>query len=227
MTTEENTPTETIAVFGATGKTGLHVLRHALQRGYKVRALARRPEHLTIEDDRLTVIKGDFENIPALEETVKGATYAICCAGGPSGKLYEPGMMIAFIRRLWPVLEAQPALKVFLFQSVIFAPNTDGRLPAWLKILAPVAAYLSGNTEMLKDNTAVTRFIGSSATPAFNTIVTRPGSIAEKPGGARLRGDEHNASLSTITFVDLGAFTVDALRDRSLYGTCPFVVSAR
>ncbi|MGB3406634.1 MAG: NAD(P)H-binding protein, partial [Jannaschia sp.] len=226
MTTEENSSAETIAVFGATGKTGRHVVGHALERGYRVHALARRPEQLTIQDERLNVIKGDFEDTTARQETLDGATYAICCAGGPSGKRYEPGMMIAFIQCLWPMLDAQPSLRVFLFQSVIFAPDTDGRSPAWLKVLAPVAAYLSGNTEMLKDNTAVTKFIGASISRRFDTIVTRPGSIAQKPGGARLRADQHNASLSTITFADLGAFTVDAVKDKALYGTCPFVVPA-
>ncbi|MDW4500237.1 NAD(P)H-binding protein [Sulfitobacter sp. D35] len=227
MTTETNAEIETIAVFGATGKTGRHVVRHALDRGYKVRALARRPEQLAIPDERLTVIKGDFEDIPALADTVNGAAYVICCAGGPSGKHYEPGMMIAFIRRLWPLLDAQPVLRVFLFQSVIFAPDTDGKLPTWLKILAPAAAYLSGNTQMLKDNTAVTQFIGASSPRSFNTIVTRPGAIAEKPGGVALRADQKNGSLSPITFADLGAFTVDSLKNSSLYETCPFIVPAR
>lgn len=226
MTPQGNAAMETIAVFGATGKTGRHVVGYALAQGYKVRALVRRPEKLTLWDERLAVIKGDFEDIPALEDTVNGATYVICCAGGPSGKSYKPSMMIDFITRLWPLLEAQPSLKLFVYQSVIFAPDTDGRLPTWLKVLAPVAAYLSGNTEMLKDNTAVTRFIGSRAPRSFGTIITRPGSIAEKPEGARLRADHHHGSLSTITFADLGAFTIDLLRQRSLYGTCPFVVPA-
>lgn len=227
MSTEGNAPMETIAVFGATGKTGRHVVGDALEKGYNVRALARRPEQLAIRDERLTVIKGDFEDIPALEDTVSGVTYVICCAGGPSGKHYKPGMMIAFIQRLWPLLDAQPALRVFLFQSVIFAPDTDGKLPAWLKVLAPAAAYLSGNARMLKDNTAVTQFIGARSPRTFDTIITRPGAIAEKPGGAALRADQHNGSLSPITFADLGAFSVDALKDSSLYGACPFVVPAR
>ena len=46
-----------------------------------------------------------------------------------------------------------PALPVFLFRSVIFAPNTGGKLPACLKVLGPVAAYVSGTTQMLKNNT--------------------------------------------------------------------------
>jgi hypothetical protein len=58
----------------------------------------------------------------------------------------------------------------------------------------------------------------------FDFIVTLPGSLAEKDGGATLRADQDRASPSTIAFADLGAFTVDALLDPSLYGTYPFVV---
>ena len=224
MTNETLTTAETIAVFGATGKTGHHVVQHALAKGYKVRALARTPDKVAVKDSNLKVIKGDFDDLAALTETVQGATYVICCAGGPSGKAYPTGFMTAFVRRLWPVLEEEPALKVFLFQSVIFARDADGSLPLLMKLLGPVAARLNGNTEMLKDNTAVTQFIAANAPHRFDTIVTRPGSIAEKPGGARLKADQHKASLSTITFADLGAFTVDALKDSALYGTCPFVV---
>jgi hypothetical protein len=221
---DDTTSQDTLAVFGATGSTGRHVVAHALTRGYKVRALARSPGKVAVTDSNLTVIKGDFEDMDALKRTVQGASYVICCAGGASGKAYETGMMIAFITRLWPLLEAEPALKVFLFQSVIFAPKADGSLPVLLKLLGPIAAYINGNTEMLRDNTAVTKFIAANASDRFDFIVTRPGSIAEKPGGPRLAADQNKASLSTITFAKLGAFTVDALTDDTLYGTCPFVV---
>ena len=227
MTNDATTTQETIAVFGATGSTGRHVVRHALAKGYKVRALARSPDKVSVEDGNLAVIKGDFKDLAALKETVQGADYVICCAGGASGKAHEAGMMIAFIRRLWPLLEAEPALKVFLFQSVIFAPKPDGSLPLLLKLLGPVAAFLNGNTRMLKDNTQVTKFIAANTSDHFDYIVTRPGAIAEKEGGRALTTDQNKGSLATITFANLGGFTVDALKDPSLYGTCPFVVAAK
>lgn len=218
------TSAETIALFGATGATGRHVLTYSLKQGHRVRALARTPGKVEINDDNLTVIQGDFEDSAALESTVKGAKFVICCAGGPSGKAYPKDMMLAFIQRLWPILEAESSVEVFSFQSVIFAPKPDGSLPLLLKILGPVAAYANGNTEMLKDNTAVTKFMAANKKSSFNTIVTRPGAIKEKPDGPTLVANQDKASLSTITFAKLGAFTVDAMKDRFLYGTYPFVI---
>jgi putative NADH-flavin reductase len=47
-----------ILLFGATGRTGIQVLKYALDKGYRVTALVRNPEKITEKSDRLTIIKG-------------------------------------------------------------------------------------------------------------------------------------------------------------------------
>jgi putative NADH-flavin reductase len=62
-----------IAVFGATGRTGLPLCRQALDRGHEVVAHARSPEKLAVDDDRLTVVEGDAytgEGVQAAVEMV-------------------------------------------------------------------------------------------------------------------------------------------------------------
>lgn len=222
MTTGQKTGV-TIGVFGATGKTGRRVVRHALSQGHMVRALARNPGKLGVEDDRLSVVQGDFDNVAALSKTVEAATHVICCAGGTYGKGYDKGMMTRFIARLWPLLDAEPSLRTFLFQSVFFAPEPDGSNPFILKLLAAPAAFFTGSIEMLKDNIAVMKFMAENRMESFDTIVTRPGKIVDKEGGTSLVASR-KPSFSAITFADLGAFTVDAVQDASLHGTYPFVV---
>jgi len=213
----------TIGVFGATGQTGRHVVHHALDRGHKVRALARNPDKVGVEDDKLTVVQGDFESISSLQETVKGTTHVICCAGGTYGKGYDRGMMTRFVTRLWPMLDAELSLVAFLFQSVFFAPEPDGTHPLALKLLAPPAAFFTGATGMLEDNTAVMKFMAANRKDTFGTIVTRPGKIVDEDGGTGLEASP-TPSFAAITFADLGAFTVRAVQDASLHGTHPFVV---
>jgi NAD(P)H-binding len=52
-----------ILLFGATGRTGIQVLKYALDKGYRVTALVRNPEKITEESDRLTISKGLPSNI--------------------------------------------------------------------------------------------------------------------------------------------------------------------
>ena len=58
-----------ILLFGATGNIGQHILREALDKGYKLTAVQRRPEALMVKHPDLKVIKGDLLNettLPAL-----------------------------------------------------------------------------------------------------------------------------------------------------------------
>lgn len=212
----------TIGLFGSTGQTGRHLLHHALRQGYAVRALARAPQKLDTASDRLTVIKGNFETVAALQETITGATHVICCAGGGYGPGYDTGMMARFIARLWPMLCAESSLRGFLFQSVFFAPEPNGKNPLTLRLLAPPAAFFTGATQMLRDNTTVMKFIAANQSSTFGTIVTRPGRLVEQGGGLTLRASR-TPSFAAIPFADLGAFTLAAVQDASLYGTYPFV----
>lgn len=49
-----------ITVFGATGRTGKHIVTQALQGGYRVVAFARTPSKLDAGEERLTVVQGDI-----------------------------------------------------------------------------------------------------------------------------------------------------------------------
>jgi len=73
-----------LALFGATGKTGRHVLAQALEAGHAVRALARRPEALDAHE-RLTVVAGDVRDRDAVRETVRGSDAVVSVFGQVKG----------------------------------------------------------------------------------------------------------------------------------------------
>jgi putative NADH-flavin reductase len=70
-----------LAVFGATGGTGMQVIRQALDRGHHVVALARRPESITIDHPNLQVIKGDVLTPDTAETVVDGADAVVSALG--------------------------------------------------------------------------------------------------------------------------------------------------
>ena len=70
-----------VIVFGATGKTGQHVLRAALTRGHEVTAFGRSIDRIDIEDPALQTHKGDVFDADAVTGAVAGHDAAIVCLG--------------------------------------------------------------------------------------------------------------------------------------------------
>jgi hypothetical protein len=67
----------TIAVFGASGKTGKLFTELALNDGYCVKALVRTPSKLNLSDSNLQVIQGDILDAAKVEETVESTEAVI------------------------------------------------------------------------------------------------------------------------------------------------------
>lgn len=61
-----------IALIGATGFVGSHLLQELLERGYEVTALARSVEKIETKSDKLKTVSIDVTNLSALTEVLKG-----------------------------------------------------------------------------------------------------------------------------------------------------------
>lgn len=61
-----------LVVLGATGATGLEIVRQALEHGHSVTAFVRSPERLNGFRDRITVQQGDLLNSAELERVIEG-----------------------------------------------------------------------------------------------------------------------------------------------------------
>jgi nucleoside-diphosphate-sugar epimerase len=70
----------TVAITGATGFIGRHLVRSLLAAGYGVRALSRRPEQAALPAG-VTVVGGSLEDEAGLAELIEGADAVVHCAG--------------------------------------------------------------------------------------------------------------------------------------------------
>ncbi|AXH97126.1 NAD(P)-dependent oxidoreductase [Ornithinimicrobium avium] len=87
----------TIALFGATGRTGGRVLHRALDAGHAVRELVRDPAKLDHEGDDLSVIRGDVLDPASVARAVSGADVVLSLFGqvkGPPRTLQTDGTRI-------------------------------------------------------------------------------------------------------------------------------------
>src|SRR5712672_2864295 len=71
-----------LLVLGATGGTGMEIVRQAIKRGHSVTALVRSPNRLTPFGDRITVKRGDPLNSAELEQVIDGQD-AVLSGFGP------------------------------------------------------------------------------------------------------------------------------------------------
>lgn len=77
-----------LAIFGGTGKTGQHLIDHALKGGHEVVALARTPSKVTAKSDKVRVVQGDILDAASVEEALQGVD-AVLSVLGPSNNKPE------------------------------------------------------------------------------------------------------------------------------------------
>ena len=70
-----------LSIFGATGKTGQHLVRKALERGHEVIALVRTPSKMSIQHQDLTLVQGDVRSAEVVSFVIKEADGVINAIG--------------------------------------------------------------------------------------------------------------------------------------------------
>ena len=75
-----------LTVFGATGRTGRHLVEQALAAGHEVTAFVRNPSKLadvglSAQHEGLTVVQGDVKDAARVEEAVRGADVVLSTLG--------------------------------------------------------------------------------------------------------------------------------------------------
>lgn len=72
-----------ITLIGASGFVGSAILKEALSRGHKVKAVVRNPENINIQNDNLEIVQGDVKDAATVAGLVKGSDAVISA--------YNPG----------------------------------------------------------------------------------------------------------------------------------------
>ena len=106
-----------LLVVGASGKTGIQVVRQALEAGHKVTAFVRDPAKLSVREG-VTVKTGDARNAPDLRAALPGQDAAIVTIGSARGHLIDPAMAA-----LVQAADETGVRRVVLMASYMVAPS--------------------------------------------------------------------------------------------------------
>lgn len=73
-----------LTIFGASGHTGLELVKQALEKGHSVTAFVRDPSRLSIKHDQLKIFIGDVVDLESVAKAVQGQDVVICALGAGS-----------------------------------------------------------------------------------------------------------------------------------------------
>jgi putative NADH-flavin reductase len=196
-----------LVVLGATGGTGLELVRQGIERGHSVTAFVRSPERLGAFRDRITVKQGDLLNPAQLEQVIQGHD-AVLSGFGPRVPVAKADahLLQQFAVALTSAMLRSEVRRVvvesvaFLFRDSIVPP-----------------AYLLGRLlfhRTVADASAMERVFGQSD---LDWTMVRPPELTDKPytGKYRVREGHLPRFGFTVSRSDVADFMIQVAENRS------------
>ncbi len=201
----------TIAVFGATGRTGRVVTDLALKQGYQVRALVRTPSKSTISDPNLTVIPGDL-----LDAAKVRGTDAVLFLVGFSPSIRTPAdVREAMTRNVLAAMEGAGVKRVIRLVSFVGARDDRDKLG----FVARLGLRFTDKA-VVQDETAGADLIRRSD---LEWTIVRNGLIRTSAPKGRSTVRPAGGGLNSIAAGDPAAFILDELKSGTYLRQMPFV----
>jgi len=199
-----------LVVLGATGSTGLEIVRQAIEYGHSVTAFVRSPERLKSFRDRISVKEGNLLDAAELEPVIKGHD-AVLSAFGPRVPIAkgDANLLRQFAVALTSSIPRAGVRRVVV-ESVAFLFKDAIVPPAYLlgRLFFPgVVADASGMEKVLEKS-------------GLDWTIARPPKLTPKPYTGRYRVREgHLPPFGfSISYADVADFMIKAVQNRSLIG---------
>jgi putative NADH-flavin reductase len=192
-----------VVVFGASGRTGHHVVECALGHGHHVRAFVH-SSALALEHERLTTISGDVRDVDAVFSAVQGSdavAFALSQGSGSGSDIHEAG-----IANVIYAMASNDAFRLVAISAAGAFARGDRRLS--LGYRAMIATTLRA---VYDDLEAMERRIMASA---LEWTIVRPVGLTDEPAVGDYRISLDGSMLpksSRISREDVAALVVKSL----------------
>jgi putative NADH-flavin reductase len=199
-----------LLVLGATGGTGLEIVRQATQRGHHITAFVRSPEKLKPFDGRINVEQGNLLDSIQLEKVIQDHD-AVLSAFGPRVPVSrtDSHLLQQFATALTQAM-LHTAVRRVVVESVAFLFKEAIIPPAYFlgKLFYPgIVADASAMEDVFEES-------------GLDWTIARPPELTDKPHTGKYRVREGRLPLFgfRISRADVADFMLNAAEDRCLIG---------
>lgn len=206
-----------VVIFGATGMVGQLLTQAALDAGHVVVALVRSPDKLGDLAKRISVIEGEYFDVEAQRQTLKGADAVLTTIGPPRTRAKNNGEYTKAMETLISVMEAELVSRIVSLGGAAIKLGDD-KLNFSSALMRSIFNLTSGANYRDKENEQNILFQSS-----LDWTLIRPPQISKSEG------------VFTSTFDKVGGWKVDTqqlaeymvaiLTDRATFRTAPFVAT--
>lgn len=170
-----------VLLVGATGGTGLEVVRQAPGRGIDITALVRSPDKLGDLATSADVVTGDVFDVDQLARAAEACDAAICTLGAPAGFLGR-GATTVYSRAAAALTEAlgQAGVARLLFcTSAGVEPHDPGEVLPYRLIAKPLFLQRAYDDMIMAEETV--------RRSSLDWTLVRPGRLIDRPGTGSYR----------------------------------------
>ncbi|MDX1614361.1 MAG: SDR family oxidoreductase [Candidatus Promineifilaceae bacterium] len=205
-----------LTVFGATGRTGRHLVEQALAAGHTVQALARNPAKIQVQNDRLTVIQGNVQEADAVQEAIAGSEAVISVLGPTSN---TPDYQIT--KGMKHILEAMNQHEVERLIISVGAGVRDPQDQPGLLDKVIGAAVKLFSKHVYQDMVQVDQLVRQSG---LDWTIVRVPMLTDGPAGEQLRvGYIGQGTGPRLARTDMAAFMLAQLEDDRYLHQAPVI----
>ncbi|WP_340373806.1 NAD(P)-binding oxidoreductase [Streptomyces sp. SS7] len=217
-----------LLVLGGSGRTGIHVLKQAAERGHHVRALVRNPDAVQAPTG-VELIQGTPANIDDIRkaaegtEAVLGALNNARASDNPWAKPVSPPMFMTDATRNTLTVMKEEGINRIVLTSTMGAGDDWARLNPLLRALFKMSNLKAG----FADHTGVDQVIRASS--GIDWTLARAVTLTDKPGGGPVRAAEAGTEKpgARINRADLARFLVQTIEDDTWIRKAPLVWNTR
>jgi putative NADH-flavin reductase len=202
-----------IAIFGASGKTGIVTVYQALEKGHLVTAFARQATRVPIQHKNLKVFEGDIMELEKVKRAIEGQDVVISTLG--VNKRGYTTILSDGTRNIIKAMEECGVHRFICMSSAGILGNDAGFL--FGKIIMPL--FLK---QVFKDKKRQMKVIQGCN---LDWVIVRPTALTDAPKTGKYKITGHSPASRSIPRTDVADFMLKLLTDRTYDRQMPAIAS--